>query len=64
MILSLLLFCLLLSKYISYIAYILNLIIQDIFKGLMKNNYNTSYFTDLYKQEIKELKDKEKIKKK
>jgi len=36
----------------------LNLVIQDILKAFIKNNYNTSYSTDLYEQEIKELKDK------
>ena len=41
-----------------YIAYILNLVIQDILKALIKNNYNTSYAKDIYKQEI-ELKEGE-----
>jgi len=37
----------------------LNLVIQDILKALIKNNYDTSYSTDLYEQEIEELEDKE-----
>jgi len=37
----------------------LNLVIQDILKALIKNDYDTSYSTDLYEQEIKELEDKE-----
>jgi hypothetical protein len=40
---------------IPYIAYILNLVIQDILKGLIKNDYNTSYSKDIYNKE----KDKE-----
>jgi hypothetical protein len=44
---------------ISYIAHILNLVVQDILKALIKNNYNTSYSTNLYEQEIEELKDRE-----
>jgi len=36
---------------IPYIAHVLNLIIQDILKALIKNNYNTSYTIDIYKQE-------------
>ena len=36
---------------VPYIAHILNLIIQDILKALIKNDYNTSYTTDIYKQE-------------
>jgi hypothetical protein len=37
----------------------LNLVVQDILKALIKNDYNTSYSTDLYKQEIKELENRE-----
>jgi hypothetical protein len=35
------------------------LVIQDILKYLIKNNYNTSYSMDLYKQEIEDLEDRE-----
>jgi len=35
------------------------LVIQDILKSLIKNDYNTSYSTDLYEQEIEELEDRE-----
>jgi hypothetical protein len=41
------------------IAHVLNLVVQDILKALIKNNYDTSYSIDLYEQEIEELKDKE-----
>jgi hypothetical protein len=34
---------------IPYIAYVLNLVIQDILKALIKNNYNTSYTQDIYR---------------
>ena len=34
------------------------MVIQDILKALIKNNYNTSYSTDLYEQEIEELEDR------
>ena len=44
---------------IPYIAHILNLVVQDILKALIKNDYNTSYSTDLYEQEIEELEDRE-----
>ena len=37
----------------------MNLVVQDILKALIKNNYNTSYSTDLYEQEIEELEDRE-----
>ena len=37
----------------------MNLVIQDILKTLIKNDYDTSYSTDLYEQEIEELEDKE-----
>jgi DUF1009 family protein len=33
---------------IPYIAYVLNLVVQDILKALIKNDYNTSYSTNLY----------------
>jgi hypothetical protein len=36
----------------------LNLIIQDILKALIKNNYDTSYIKDVYEKE-KDDKDKE-----
>jgi hypothetical protein len=35
------------------------LVIQDILKTLIKNDYDTSYSTDLYEQEIEELEDRE-----
>jgi hypothetical protein len=35
------------------------LVIQDILKSLIKNDYDTSYSTDLYEQEIEELEDRE-----
>ena len=35
------------------------MVIQDILKALIKNDYNTSYSTDLYEQEIEELEDRE-----
>ena len=45
---------------IPCIAHVLNLVIQDILKALLiKNDYDTSYSTDLYEQEIEELEDKE-----
>jgi hypothetical protein len=40
---------------IPYIAYILNLVIQDILKALIKNDYNTSYTTNIYKQEKEQI---------
>jgi hypothetical protein len=43
---------------IPYIAHVLNLIIQDILKALIKNNYDTSYTKDVYKEE-KDDEDKE-----
>jgi len=34
------------------IAYVLNLVIQDILKALIKNDYNTSYSKDIYIAEL------------
>jgi hypothetical protein len=42
---------------VPYIAHILNLIIQDIVKALIKNDYNTSYTTNIYKQEKEQNKE-------
>ena len=42
---------------ILYIAHVLNLIIQDILKALIKNDYNTSYSKDIYIAKL--AKDKE-----
>ena len=39
---------------IPCIAHVLNLVIQDILKALIKNDYDTSYKIDIYNQE-KEL---------
>ena len=39
---------------IPCIAHVLNLVIQDILKALIKNNYNTSYTKDIYKAELEE----------
>jgi hypothetical protein len=39
----------------------LNLVIQDILKALIKNNYNTSYSKDIYQAELDEDKEKEPI---
>jgi len=44
---------------IPCIAHVLNLVIQDILRALIKNDYNTSYSTDLYEQEIEELENRE-----
>jgi DUF1009 family protein len=33
---------------IPCIAYVLNLVIQDILKALIKNDYDTSYSKDIY----------------
>ena len=44
---------------IPCIAHVLNLVIQDILKALIKNDYDTSYSTDLYEQEMEELEDSE-----
>jgi hypothetical protein len=35
---------------ILYITYILNLVVQDIIKGIIKNNYDISYIKDIYKK--------------
>jgi hypothetical protein len=35
---------------IPCIAHILNLVIQDILKALIKNDYDTSYIINIYKQ--------------
>jgi hypothetical protein len=41
---------------IPCIAYILNLVVQDILKALIKNSYNTSYTKDIYnKRKIKKI---------
>jgi CMP-2-keto-3-deoxyoctulosonic acid synthetase len=37
---------------IPCIAHILNSVIQDILKALIKNDYNTSYSKDIYKAEL------------
>jgi hypothetical protein len=36
---------------IPCITHVLNLVIQDILKALIKNNYDISYTIDIYKQE-------------
>jgi hypothetical protein len=41
------------------ITYVLNLIIQDILKALIKNDYDTSYSKDIYKTELNENKKKD-----
>jgi hypothetical protein len=41
-------------KDVPCIAYILNLVIQDIIKTLIKNNYNISYAKDIYNEEKEE----------
>ncbi len=41
------------------IAHILNLVVQDILKGIIKNDYNTSYSKDIYKEEKEEDNNKE-----
>ena len=35
---------------IPCIAHVLNLVIQDILKALIKNDYNTSYIINIYEQ--------------
>jgi hypothetical protein len=37
----------------------LNLVIQDILKALIKNNYNTSYSKDIYQAELDEEEEEE-----
>jgi hypothetical protein len=41
----------------SYIVHVLNLVIQDILKNIIKDNYNTSYTIDICNKEedIEEL---------
>jgi hypothetical protein len=42
------------SDNILYIAHVLNLVIQDILKALIKNDYDTSYTKDIYVAELDE----------
>jgi hypothetical protein len=44
---------------IPCIAHVLNLVIQDILKAFIKNDYNTSYSIDFYEQERDKLKERE-----
>ena len=44
---------------IPCIAHVLNLVIQDILKTLIKNDYDTSYIQDIYNKEKEEQTDKE-----
>ena len=46
---------------IFYIAHILNLIIQDILKALIKNDYDTFYINDIYEAELAEDDEKDLI---
>jgi len=41
---------------------VLNLVIQDILKALIKNDYNTSYTKDIYEAELDEDDKEEPIK--
>jgi len=43
---------------IPCIAHVLNLVIQDILKALIKNDYDT-YTTDIYEQEKEEIEEEE-----
>ena len=42
---------------IPCIAHVLNLVIQDILKALIKNDYNTSYTKDIFVAELDEDKE-------
>ena len=40
---------------IPCIAHVLNLVIQDILKAFIKNDYDTSYTMDIYEQEKEQI---------